>query len=98
MTKLIQTAALLLTLAIVCIAQDPGWPRQKISPAGKLVFYQPQVDGWNNHTDLNFRMAFSLTPSGGKQAIGVVTIHALTDVNVDNRTVVLSNPTITDTN
>ncbi len=87
---------LILMLVTVSAAQDPGWPRQKSSPAGKLIYYQPQVDDWFNHTDLRFRMAFSLTPTGGKQVVGVVNIHARTDVNVDARTVLLSNLTITD--
>ena len=73
--KLAQVSMLVLALVTVSTAQDPGWPRQKSSPAGKLIYYQPQVDDWTNHTDLNFRMAFSLTPTGGKQVVGVVSIH-----------------------
>lgn len=98
MKKLILTSALIVAFVAVSVAQDPGWPRLKSSPAGKLVYYQPQVDNWYSHSDLNFRMAFSLTPTGGKQTVGVVSIHAKTDVNVDARTVLLSNPVITDTN
>ncbi len=94
MKKLVQALILVLAFVNVSTAQDPGWPRQKSSPAGKLVYYQPQVDDWKNHTDLNFRMAFSLTPTGGKQVVGVLNIHGQTDVNVDARTVLLSNPTI----
>ncbi len=97
MKKLAQVSMLVLTLATFSAAQDPGWPRQKTSSAGKLVYYQPQVDEWTSHRNLNFRMAFSLTPTGGKQTVGVVSIHASTDVNVDARTVLLSNPSITDT-
>jgi len=67
--KLAQVSMLVLALVTVSTAQDPGWPRQKSSPAGKLIYYQPQVDDWTNHTDLNFRMAFSLTPTGGKQVV-----------------------------
>lgn len=90
---------LMLTLifATVGLAQDPGWPRQKTSPAGKLVYYQPQVDEWKDYKDLDFRMAFSMTPTGGKQAVGVVNIQAKTDVNVNARTVLLNNPVITGT-
>jgi hypothetical protein len=97
MKKFVQVSLVVLTLAIVSSAQDPGWPRQKSSPAGNLIYYQPQVDDWSNHKDLRFRMAFSLTPTGGKQVVGVFNIHAKTDVNVDARTVLLSNPTITGT-
>lgn len=97
MRKTIFAATLVLTFISVSFGQDPGWPRQKSSPAGKLVYYQPQVDSWTNHKDLEFRMAFSLTPTGGKQTVGVVSIRAKTDVNVDARTVLLHNPVITDT-
>lgn len=96
MKKLIQTSALILTFAIVCLAQGPGWPRQKSSPAGKLVYYQPQVDDWKNHTDLDFSMAFSLTPAGGKQTVGVANLRAKTDVSVDDRTVLLHDFVTTD--
>jgi hypothetical protein len=97
MKKIILAAIITLVFTTLGLGQDPGWPRQKTNPAGKLVYYQPQVDEWNNFKDLVFRMAFSLTPKGGKQVVGVVTIHAKTDVNVDARTVLLSNPSITDT-
>ena len=79
------------------MAQDPGWPRQKTSPAGRLVYYQPQVDSWTNYRDVQFRMAFSITPTGGKQVVGVVQIKSNTDINMDARTVVLSKPEVTDT-
>lgn len=98
MRGLLFVAVLVLVLGSVAMAQDPGWPRQKSSPAGRLVFYQPQVDSWNNHRDLQFRMAFSLTPAGGKSVVGVANVQATTDVSVDDRTVVISNPIITGTN
>src|SRR6185312_13024377 len=88
---------LLLIFGATCVAQDPGWPRQKTNAGGKLVYYQPQVDSWENYRDLKFRMAFSLTPKGGKQTIGVLSIQGKTDVNVDARTVLLSNLVVTDT-
>ena len=97
MKKIILVSVLTLMFGIIGLAQDPGWPRQKQSPAGKFVYYQPQVDDWSNYKELEFRMAFSLTPAGGKQTVGVVNIHAQTDVNVDDRTVAINNLTITDT-
>lgn len=96
--KTISLASILILILVSGImAQDPGWPRQKTSPAGKLIYYQPQVDDWTNHRDLQFRMVFSLTPAGGKQVVGVVNVQGKTDVNVDARTVLLSNPVITGT-
>jgi hypothetical protein len=98
MKTIILAAILISTFVTGAMAQDPGWPRQKTSPAGKLIYYQPQVDDWvNNHRELHFRMAFSLTPTGGKQVVGVVNVKGTTDVNVDARTVLLSNPVITET-
>ena len=97
MKRTILAITLVFTFVGVCVAQDPGWPRQKTSPAGKFIYYPPQVDDWSNYKDLDFRMAFSLTPAGGKQMVGVVTIHAKTDVSVDDRTVFLHNPVITRT-
>ena len=76
-------------------AQDPGWPRQITKPSGKLVYYQPQVDDWKNYQTLDARMAFTITPTGGKMHVGVVTVQMQTAVNMDTHTVVLSNPQIT---
>ncbi len=97
MTKITLAAMLILTFISVSRAQDPGWPRQKSSPAGRLVYYQPQVDEWKENKELDFRMAFSLTPRGGKETVGVVSLHAFTDVNIDARTVMLSGPSVTGT-
>src|SRR5438309_254797 len=68
---------------------DPGWPRQRTSEQGRLVYYQPQVDAWTNFKELSFRMAFSLTPKGGKEIVGVVEVQAQTDVNMDDRSVLI---------
>ena len=76
-------------------AQDPGWPRQLSKPGGKLVYYQPQVDDWNNYQTLNARSAFTITPTGGKTQVGVVAMQFQTTVNMDTHTVLLSNPQIT---
>src|SRR5438105_1267692 len=70
---------------------DPGWPRQRTNEKGSLVYYQPQVDGWTNFKQLDFRMAFSLTPKGGKEIVGILELQAQTDVNVDDRSVLISN-------
>ena len=72
-------------------ASDPGWPRQRTSEKGSLVYYQPQVDDWKDFKQLNFRMAFSLTPKGGKEVVGIIEVQAQTDVSVDDHTVLLSN-------
>src|SRR5436190_6867479 len=97
MKKFIPLTLLVLLLALVGRAQDPGWPRQKTGNAGKLVYYQPQIDDWSSYKQLDFRMAVSLTPTGGKTVLGVVTVHAQTQADVGNRTVLLSDFNITRT-
>src|SRR6266853_6594306 len=68
---------------------DPGWPRQRTNENGSLVYYQPQIDAWTNFKELTFRMAFSLTPKGQKEIVGVIEAQAQTDVNMDDRSVLL---------
>jgi hypothetical protein len=76
---------------------DPGWPRQRTNEQGSLVYYQPQVDDWKDFKQLDFRMAFSLTPKGQKEIIGVLVLTANTTANVDDHSVVLTNFKITET-
>lgn len=78
-------------------AQDPGWPRQITKPQGTLVYYQPQVDNWADFSQLDWRMAISVTPTGGKQIVGVVVLHGLTSVNSETQMVLISNLQITKT-
>jgi hypothetical protein len=78
-------------------AQDPGWPRQFVKPGGTLIIYQPQVDNWSNFTDITWREAFQLTPSGGKQIVGAATFEGSTQVNTDTHTVFISNLRVVNT-
>jgi len=52
---------------------DPGWPREHAPDGNRLLVYQPQGDDWKNFHDLTWRMAVSLTPKGGNEAVGVAT-------------------------
>ena len=52
---------------------DPGWPREHARGGNRLLVYQPPVDDWKNFHDLTWRMAVSLTPKGGNEAVGVAT-------------------------
>ena len=88
------TIVLLVALFASASAQDPGWPRQITKPSGKLVYYQPQVDDWNNYQTINARLAFTITPTGGKTQVGVLAVQMQTSVNMDTHTVLLSNPQI----
>src|SRR6516164_5644532 len=89
----------LLLTALACLvpatAQDAGWPKTLTNASGKLVCYQPQVDEWKNYQTLDVRLAFTLTPTGGKTQVGVITAQMQTSVNFDTHTVFLSNPQIT---
>src|SRR5271167_489803 len=89
-------AASLLFLASVSgiSAQDPGWPRQITKPQGTVVYYQPQVDDWTNFQQLDWRMAISITPAGGKATVGAVSMRGWTSVNSETQMVLLSNMTI----
>jgi hypothetical protein len=84
-------------LAIILIAgtstwaQDPGWPRKLVKPGGTVIIYQPQVDDWQNFTDIKWRQAFQLTPTNGKQVVGAASFEGTTEVNTDTHTVFMFN-------
>jgi len=69
--------------------QDIGWPRQFTKDGAILVVYQPQLDEWKNYKELKARAAFSLTPAGGQEALGVANVTADTVVDKNTRTVYL---------
>ncbi|MES2220707.1 MAG: hypothetical protein V4587_07045 [Acidobacteriota bacterium] len=85
------TLLFLLTAIATSLAQDPGWPRQIAQPGGTLTVYQPQVDEWNNYTELKWRMAFQLTPTGGRQVVGAFSATASTQANTDTHMVFIYN-------
>jgi hypothetical protein len=91
MKKAIEVSFLVVAFASALVAQDPGWPRQVVKPQGTAVYYQPQVESWNNFEQLDWRMAFSITPTGGKETVGAVTLHGLTSVNSESQMVLISN-------
>jgi hypothetical protein len=73
------------------VAQDPGWPRQITKQGNTLLYYQPQVDEWKDFAEITWRMAFSLIPAGGNEVVGVVEAQGHTDVDTDNKVVLISN-------
>ena len=99
MLKTARTVFLLFVLTLLFVAvtaaQDQGWPRTITKPGGTVVLYQPQVDSWNNYQQVDARMAFTLTPTGGKSHVGVVTVRLKSAVNMDAHTVFLSDPQVT---
>ena len=78
--------------------EDLGWPREISNQGSTLLLYQPQVDDWKNFRELNWRMAFSLTPAGGQEAVGVATLHSNTEIDNDNKIVLLTDLKIVNTN
>ena len=86
---------ILLLSAVLSPAQDQGWPRQMTKPGGTIILYQPQVDDWKNYQQVDARMAFSVTPTGGKSHVGIVTVQLESATNMDDHTVFLSHPQIT---
>jgi hypothetical protein len=97
MKKICIAFLLILFLTSMASAEDPGWPRQLTKAGSTLIYYQPQVDEWKDFSDLSWRMAFSLTPAGGKEVVGVVELQGHTDVDNDDKMVLISNLKITDT-
>ena len=73
MTIYYRICRILLTVSVPGFAQDPGWPRKLEKPGGTVIVYQPQVDEWKDYTDITWRQAFQMTPTGGKQVIGAAT-------------------------
>jgi hypothetical protein len=79
------------------VSTDPGWPRERYQDGSRLIIYQPQVDDWKNFQELTWRMAVSLTPKSGKEAVGVVEMKGNTDVDNVSKVVVITNPEVTGT-
>src|SRR6476660_680350 len=74
-----------------------SWPREKYSNGTRLIIYQPQVDDWKNFQDLSWRMAISLTPKGGKTAVGVVEMKGNTNIDNIAKVAIIANPQVTGT-
>jgi hypothetical protein len=83
--------AVFLFASSCAFAQEPGWPRQIVKPTGTLVHYAPQVDDWKDFQDITWRQAITMTPTGGKQVVGGVTMEGTTNVDNDNHMVVIYN-------
>ena len=75
--------------------QDLGWPRQLTRDGATLVYYQPQLDEWKDYRQLKARMAFTLTPRGGKEVAGVASLTSNTLVDNEARTVFLRDIAVT---
>ncbi|HMK66460.1 MAG TPA: hypothetical protein VK564_11730, partial [Thermodesulfobacteriota bacterium] len=93
MKESISPAAFLFILLFsftAAVAQDQGWPRQRIENGNTLIIYQPQVDVWKDFREFEGRMAISLAPAGGTPVPGVLELHGQTIVDNDSQTVVIA--------
>jgi hypothetical protein len=97
MKKLFAPSVLILLSVVAARGQDPGWPRQITKQGSTLIYYQPQVDSWTNFDALDWRMAISITPAGGKPTVGAVAMHGSTSVNSETQMVLVSNLMIKNT-
>ena len=77
-------------------AQDVKWPRQLTHGGDVLTVYQPQVHTWDKHQHIDFRTAFSLVPSGGKEVLGVLYMEARTNTDIESHIVKVDSMRIKD--
>jgi len=95
--KILITVGALISLYTLTFAQDQGWPRKNVQPGGTLITYQPQVDDWKDFKYATWRQAFQLTPTGGKEVIGAVTLTGITSVDNDKHMVAIYGIQVTNT-
>jgi len=84
------------SIPTLLFAEDIGWPSEKTQNGARIVYYQPQIDSWQDYRTLGARMAISVTPAGGKATPSVISIEARTDANKETRLVVISSIRLTD--
>jgi len=69
----------------------PGWPRTFDRDGAHVVVYQPQLKSWQRYRELVADTAISITPTDGKQILGVISWNAETVTDVNARTVYIHN-------
>src|SRR5262249_25595901 len=74
---------------------EPVWPQARTNSGGVLMLFQPQVDDWKNFQTIDVRMAFTITPTGGKEHPGVATVRLKSSVDMDTHVATLTEPQIT---
>jgi hypothetical protein len=68
----------------------PSWPRSFDRNGWHGLVYQPQLKSWRGYRALVADTAISVTPSGGKPVLGVVSWSAETVADVSARTVLIT--------
>jgi hypothetical protein len=81
---------LAITAAPASTTYSPGWPRVIDRDGNHVLLYQPQIKSWTQYRTLVADTAISITPTGGKQILGVISWRANTQANVAARTVFIN--------
>ncbi len=101
----LRTYFLLVVVAVIFITGVPaqaegpitGWPRSYEDGGNKVIVHQPQLDDWENYSELNGKAAVAVELKGeGKEYYGAVTLQAVTETDFDTRIVLLKNIKVTD--
>lgn len=81
-------------------AQVDNWPREYIGKnGGHGVFYQPQLESWDNYTTLIAMMAAGVSPPGSKTPVlGTLKLSGTTEVDQETRKVRIKDIQITEVN
>jgi hypothetical protein len=77
------------------ILPPPKWPMEFLKDGTRLIIYQPQLQDWQKFRELTSDTAISITPSGGKPVLGVVSWHATTLTDTQARIVVIKDIVLT---
>ncbi len=77
------------------VSTPPPWPRLMEKDGHRLIIYQPQLQSWQKFRDLTADTAVSLTPKGGKPALGVVSWRATTLTDTQARLVAINDIVLT---
>lgn len=83
----------------VTAVDDPGWPREIKTGENLVTIFQPQIETWEDHTNLKGRLALSIKLAGTEEPVyGSILLEAPTTVSVEDRTVILGKRTATKIN
>ncbi len=80
----------------VAIPAPTQWPMEFLKDGTRLIVYQPQLRDWNRFRELTADTAISVTPSGGKPILGVVSWKATTLVDTQSRIVAINDLAVAD--
>jgi len=71
--------------------EDEGWPRVYEKDGDELVLYQPQIDSWEDFSELQARAAVALTLAGSSEPVyGALYMRAKSHVDFETMTVLIS--------